>query len=476
MVIMKSIERFRQEYIPHTRRPGLRTSARRWGAAVIAAVSAAALTVGFPGGAFAQGSIRDAEIEATIRDFATPLFRAAGLNPDSVDIYIRKDDQINAFVAGGQNLFLNTGFLLETRSPLEVIGVIAHETGHISGGHLARTSDVIRNASNAAIIATVLGVVAAAASGNAGAGAALALGGSNVAERSFLSYSRNQESAADQAALKYLDATGQSSVGLADFLGTLEDQELLSASSRSPYLSTHPLTRERINSVRNHLTESRYSKQPATADQKERYDRMIAKLFAFIRPPGRTFQKYPETDTSLPARYARAIAYFEIPDFNRALAEADGLIADRPADPFFHELRGQILFENGRPVEAEPSYRKAHELLPNNDQLTFQYARVLLSLNNPQADQEALRLLDTAMAGESQWPEFWRQRAIANGRTGRLAEAALDLAEQAVRTRRWKDAVEQARRAQSQVPAGSAIALRALDIEDQAKREIDRKK
>ena len=233
--------------------------ARRSGSIVMShprpiSYSARSLVFAFAMGAYllpssptlAQGGIRDSEIEATIRSYATPLFQAAGLNPDAIDIYIRKDDQINAFVAGGQNMFLNSGFILSTRSPLEVIGVIAHETGHISGGHLARTSDIIANASKTALVSTILGLATAVASGNAGAGAAIALGGTNVAERSFLQYSRTQESAADQAALTYLDATGQSSVGLVDFLGTLEDQELLSTSRRSPYLSTHPLTRDRI--------------------------------------------------------------------------------------------------------------------------------------------------------------------------------------------------------------------------------------
>src|SRR3546814_438499 len=287
----------------------MRTTAR-W---ILSVALVAMLTLTNASGAFAQGRslIRDAEIEATIRDFATPLFHAAGLDPQSVDIFIVKDDSLNAFVAGGQNLFLHTGLLLRTRDPLELIGVIAHETGHISGGHLARTSDAISSASKLALVTTILGVAAAVASGNAGAGAAVALGGSNVAQRSFLEYSRAQESAADQAALTFLDQTGQSARGIAEFLRTLSGQELLSASRRDPYLNTHPITQDRVAAVEAHLAQSEYRDKPATEEQTLRHERMVAKLYAFLKPSAQTFRKYPESDTSLPARYARAIAYYE---------------------------------------------------------------------------------------------------------------------------------------------------------------------
>jgi len=453
-----------------TGRLGRALSGAMMGATVIAALSLAA-----PGTAVAQGAIRDAEIEATIRDFATPLFSAAGLNPDAVDIYIRKDDQINAFVAGGQNLFLNTGFLLETRSASEVIGVVAHETGHIAGGHLARTSDILANASRTALIAQILGIVAAVGSGNPGAGVAVATGGTGVAERALLSYSRTQESSADQAALRYLDATGQTAQGLVDFLGTLEDQELLSAARRSPYLSTHPLTRDRIATAREHLRTSPYRDAEPTAEQKARYDRMIAKLYAFLRAPGRTFSKYPKSDQSVPARYARAVAYHEAHEVPQSLREVDGLIADHPDDPFFHELRGQILFENGRPGDALPSYRRAVELLPGNGLLEISLARVLLTFNDPNADAEALQLAENAIDDENDWGFAWQQVAIAHGRLGNFGESALALAEKELRYQNYREAEQQARRAQSQLSQGSPSALRALDIEELAKREISRR-
>ncbi len=427
---------------------------------------------------FAQGRslIRDAEIEATIRDFATPLFQAAGLEPSAIDIFIVRDDSLNAFVAGGQNLFLHTGLLIKTRDPLELIGVIAHETGHISGGHLARTSDAISSASKTALVATILGAVAAVASGNAGAGAAIALGGSNVASRSFLEYSRTQESAADQAALTFLEQTGQSAKGLAGFLRTLSGQELLSATRRDPYVTTHPLTQDRITAVESHIENSAYRDVPSTPEQVARHDRMVAKLFAFLRSPEQTFRRFPQTDNSLPARYARAIAYYEIPDLPKALDLARGLVAEHPEDPYFHELVGQILFENGRPAEALPSYQTAHRLAPDQGQIEVLLARNLLALNDPASDQKALRHMESAIKTEDDWSSAWRELAIAYGRVGRFGDSALALAEEAIRGRRWRDAEGQAKRAQAQLPQGSPAALRALDIEELARREFEKKR
>ncbi|MEQ8394623.1 M48 family metalloprotease [Thalassobaculum sp.] len=436
------------------------------------------MTLSNVGLSFAQGRslIRDAEIEATIRDFSTPLFQAAGLVPEAIDIYIIKDDSLNAFVAGGQNLFIHTGLLMRTKDPLELIGVIAHETGHISGGHLARTSDAISSASTAALVATILGLGAALAAGNAGAGAAIALGGSSVAERSFLEYSRTQESSADQAGLTFLEQTGQSAKGLTEFLRVLSGQELLSPSRRDPYLNTHPLTRDRIATVEAHVERSQFRDTPATKDQLDRHARMVAKLFAFIKPPAQTFRKYPETDNSLPARYARAIAYYEIPDLPKALELVRALNKDYPDDPFFHELEGQILFENGRPVEALPSYETAHRLAPHSGQIEVLLARNLLAMNDAASDEQALAHMESAIRTEDDWSSAWRELAIAYGRVGRLGDSALALAEEAIRERRWRDAEGQAKRAQAQLPKGSAATLRALDIEELAKREYEKKK
>ncbi len=442
----------------------------RW---VLAAATAACLVLSLASGANAQkrSLIRDAEIEATIRDLATPLFQAAGLNPEAVSIYIINDDSLNAFVAGGQNLFLNTGLMMAMRSPLELIGVVAHETGHIAGGHLARTSDAIASASSTALLSAIVGVATAVATGRADAGAAIALGGQSAATRSFLQYSRAQESAADQAALRFLDATGQSASGLARFFEELAAQELLSPSRQSPYLSTHPFTRERLNTVEAHVQKSRFADQPAPPEQVARFDRVVAKLHGFIRSPSLTFRKYPETETGLPARLARAIAYREVPDYPKAIELTRGLVADFPQDPFLHELEGQLLFESGQIDAAIPPMKKARELAPDAGLIEVSLAQALLAKNDPAADREALEHLQNARRSESAWPFFWRQLATAQGRLGDIGQAALALAEEAVRQSQWENAEIQAKRAQSMLQSGTPAMLRALDIEELAKRE-----
>jgi len=423
-------------------------------------------------GAQAQRSlIRDAEIEATIRDLATPLFQAAGLNPEAVSIYIINSDDLNAFVAGGQNLFLNTGLIMAMRSPLELIGVMAHETGHIAGGHLARTSDAIAAASNTALLSAIVGVATAVATGRADAGAAIALGGQSAAQGSFLQYSRAQESAADQAALRYLDATGQSARGLARFFEELASQELLSASRQSRYLSTHPFTRDRLNTVEAHVQQSRFADTPATPEQSARFNRVVAKLHGFIRSPSLTFRKYPESETDLPARLARAIAYREVPDYPKAIELTRGLIADYPDDPFLHELEGQLLFESGQIDASIAPLETAQQLAPNAGLVEVALAQALLARNDPASDQKALDHLQSARKSESAWPFFWRQLATAQGRLGDIGQAALSLAEEAVRQSNWEVAETQAKRAQAMLPAGAPAVLRALDIEELAKRE-----
>lgn len=452
---------------------------RRTGRWILCVALAALLALFNSTAAFAQGRslIRDAEIEATIRDFATPLFHAAGLDPEAIDIYIVKDDSLNAFVAGGQNLFMHTGLLLRTRDPLELIGVIAHETGHIAGGHLARTSDAIESASKLALVSTILGVAAAVASGNAGAGAAVALGGSNVAQRSFLEYSRGQESAADQAAISFLEQTGQSTLGLAEFLRTLSGQELLSASRRDPYLNTHPITQERVAAVEAHLAGSPNRDKGPSEEQKLRHARMVAKLYGFLKPATQTFRKYPETDSSVPARYARAVAYYDqLHEFDKGLAIIRELIKEYPDDPYFHELEAQILFESGRPAEALPAYEKAQRLDPKSGQIEVLLARCLLALNDPEADKRALAHMESAIRTEDDWSSAWRELAVAYGRVGRLGESALALAEKFAREGNWREAEGQARRAQALLPKGSPAALRALDVEELARREYEKRR
>jgi predicted Zn-dependent protease len=266
--------------------------------------------------------IRDTEIENTIRTWATPVFRAAGLDPSAVDIFIVNDKGINAFVAGGQKLFLNTGLLMQSDNANQVIGVIAHEVGHIQGGHLARVHDALHGATVESILALVLGVAAGIASGRPEVGQAIIAGGQDAALRSLLRYSQTQEGAADSAAVRLLDATGQSSRGLLEFLRTMEDQELLSVGRQDPYLRSHPLTRDRISAIEAHVRRSSHADAAGPEAFDAMYARMVAKLTAFLEPASTTFRRYPESDQSAVARYAHAVAWYRKADLTKGLGRS----------------------------------------------------------------------------------------------------------------------------------------------------------
>ncbi len=256
--------------------------------------------------------IRDAETENIIRAMTAPLFTAAGLNANDVHIYLIRDNQLNAFVAGGQNVFINTGTIMRAERPNQLIGVVAHETGHIAGGHLSRWNDQLAGASATALASMLLGIGAAIATGQGAAAGAIAGAGQTIATANVLQFSRTQESSADQAGVTFLDRTSQSPKGLLEFFEILWGQELLSGSRQAPYLRTHPLTRERMDFVRNAVQTSRFSNRPDAPEVVRAFNRIRAKLLAFTEPLGRTMQAYPETDNSEWARYARAIAYYRV--------------------------------------------------------------------------------------------------------------------------------------------------------------------
>ncbi|MBT5014002.1 MAG: M48 family metalloprotease, partial [Rhodospirillaceae bacterium] len=350
----------------------------RW----LAAMALAVITV-LPGIAEAKkiSFLRDAEIENTIRAYSTPLFLAAGLEPSAINIYIVNDNTLNAFVAGGQKLFLNSGLLMQSKSPGQIIGVIAHETGHIAGGHLSQIRDAMRNSSARSILMMVLGSIAIIG-GQSDVGTAVIAGGQQTGVRSFLQYSRTQEGAADAAGVRFLDSTEQSAEGLLGFFNLLGDQELLSATRQDPYYRSHPLTRQRIEALKAHIARSEYSDKPANPEFVVMYERMVAKLKAFLDPPARTLRAYKKNPDSMVSRYARAIAYYRRPDLDKAIPLVDSLIADYPADPYFNELKGQMLFENGRAPEAIPFYEKAVLLKPDSALLRRGLAQVQIELGD----------------------------------------------------------------------------------------------
>ena len=410
--------------------------------------------------------VRDAEIENTIRGWGAPLFAMAGLEPSAVRVHLVKDSSLNAFVAGGQNIFINTGLLLAADSPNQVIGVIAHETGHISGGHLARMEDALRGATAQAILAMVLGAAAIVAGGG-DAGAAVIAGGSHAAHRSMLAYSRTQEGAADQAALSFLDQTQQSARGLMEFLDKLGDQEALQTVSQDPYVRTHPISRERVETVRAHVARSRWSDRPDPPAFILAHERMKAKIHGFFDPPEATFRRYPEADQSVPARYARAIALHQARRFDEAISAIDGLIALAPDDPYFHETKGQFLLEAGRVDESVAEYQAASRLSPEDPLLRLELGAAQASARSDAWIEQAIHNLQIAARVDPRDASAWRWLAQAYGRDGQDGLAALATAERYMLGGDFKGAAQQAERAARVLPEGPSR-LRARDLKEAA--------
>jgi len=417
----------------------------------------------------APNYIRDAEIESTLRLYYTPIFQAAGLDPSAVHVYIINDPQLNSFVAGGQNVFIYTGTIMRSQSPNQLVGIVAHETGHIAGGHLIRTQEALRDASIENIIALVAGAAAGAVGHNVGAGV---LGAEGVGLRSFLQFSVAQEATADQAALNFLDKTHQSARGLLQFFQILQGTELLTGIRETPYLRTHPLTQQRIDYIRNHVEHSPYSDVPDPPEWVELHKRMRAKLISFLGAPSETLRVYPPSDNSVAARYARAIAEYRIPDVKKAVADMDSLIKDEPRNPYFQEMKGQILFENGHVRDAVEPYRQAVRLAPDVALLKVELGQVEIETEDPALLKDALTNLRSAAIYENRNPEVWHFLAVAYGRSNDMGNAALALAEESMANGDAKAALGQADRALHMLPFGSPGQLRAQDIKFAAERAV----
>jgi predicted Zn-dependent protease len=445
------------------------------------AVGASASLMPAPGLAQSErpSFIRDAEIEAIVRRYAQPVFRAAGLNPERIDVYLIADETLNAFVAGGMNMFLHTGLLRRAEGPTQVMGVIAHEAGHISAGHLASRRRELEDTATQMITSMLLGLGAAAATGSGAAGAAVVSLGQSLSMADLLSYTRTQEGAADQAAITYMERAGYSPRGLVEFMRILEDQEVLLSNSQSPWMRTHPLTSERVNTLAaatERLEEEKGLRAEAPEELQQLHARMQAKLAGFLQPPAETLQDYPADSDAIPDRYARAIAHYRVPELEKALSVVNGLIEERPEDPYFHELKGQMLFENGRIDEALPAYQKAVELAPEQPLIRMGLAEVQLQTNTRELTEQALANAERVVDAEPDNAFAWRLVGIAQGRLGNKGEAALALAEYAINRGDLRQAIGQAQRAQQNLEKHSPGWLRAQDIERTAKNRRERQK
>lgn len=429
----------------------------------MAFVSAAILSVALAGEAAAQSLIRDAEIEDTLRVYTEPLLVAAGLNPDEVDLYIVNDDSVNAFVAGGQNIFVHTGLVLAADNPNEVIGVLAHETGHIAGGHLARSRQAINQSLGTALISIGLGVLAIAA-GAPDAGAALISGSQAFAMGTFVRHTQVQESAADQAALSYLEQSGQSGQGLLDFFNENMRPYEFMVRRAPPYMVTHPYSSDRVESLRQGIERSSNVSATDSADNILRFEMMQAKLIGFIRTQGQTLARYPTSDTSAPARYARTIAYYRVNSLPEAQRELSSLIAEDPSNAYYQELMGQILFDSGRAADSIPHHRRSLELEPGQPLFQINLARALSAANGRRGADEAVPLLQAALAREPDNAFAWRELAQARNLQGDEAQAELASAEQNFAIGNYPAALSFAERARRSLPRNTPSYQRATDL------------
>lgn len=443
---------------------------------LIAATLCAVLALAAPIEALAQvrslGIIRDTETENLLRDYTRPLFRAAGVQSSDPTVIIINDRSFNAFVANGRRIFINAGAILDSRNPNELIGVIAHETGHIAGGHLARLREAVDRAQIIAVIGMLVGAGAAAAGavgGRAGAGAGQAApgvlaAGPEIAMRGLLSYQRGEEAAADRAAIGYLNATGQSARGMISTFRRLQDENAFVLRNLDPYTVSHPFPADRIASIEPLVRASPHYNAVDPPALVARHDLVRAKLSGFMERSEQITRRYPPTDNSLPARYARTIQMFRFGDRNRAVSMADELIRAQPRNPHFHEIKGQILLETGRPELALEPLRRAIQLAPNPSLIRMMLGHALVTAGDDRMLDEAIRELRRALQREPDSPEGYGHLATAYGRKGDRGQADLAAAQAAFLRGDMGAARSLARRAQASLPQGSPGWLRADDI------------
>jgi predicted Zn-dependent protease len=426
------------------------------------------------GGASAQNRklkvIRDAEIEVLLRDYAAPVFKAAGIGSRGAEIILLQDRAFNAFVASGNRMFINTGTLLTAKTPNEVIGVLAHETGHLAGGHLQGLRNEMARAQAIGVLATILGAGAAVAGASSGsssgarAGAAATTIGPGLAQRALLSYRRTQETSADSAALAYLNATGQSASGMLTTFRRFADQALLSKQYVDPYVLSHPMPNERISQLERLAKKSRHFDKSDPPQLQQRHDLMRAKLSGFIEGPGRVQRRYPRSDKSLAAEYARAIAAYRTGSLRPALKRIDGLIRQAPNYPYFHELKGQALLEAGKAREAIAPLRKAVSLAPDPGLIRILLGHALLQSGNAKNLNDAIGNLKAGLAEEPLAAIGYRHLSTAYAKKGRIAEAQVATAQGLLIEGDVKAAHNYAKRAQAKLKRGTPAWLQADDI------------
>jgi len=443
---------------------------------LIAATLAAALTLApLPRTRAQEGKgppvLRDTEAEQLLRDYTRPVLRAAGLEKQNIQIVIINDSSFNAFVADGHRIFVNYGAMLQSETPNQIIGVLAHETGHLAGGHLAKLREQLAQAQTQMIIAMLLGagaVVAGARGGGnnglASAGAAAVAGPQEMIRRSLLSYQRQQEENADRAGVKFLTMTQQSPKGMYETFKRFTNESLFAARGADPYLQSHPMPAERVAALEGIARASPYWDKKDDPALQLRHDMIRAKISAFMERPDTVYRRYPLSNDSLPARYARAIATYLHGDLHSALTQVDALLQAQPNNAYFYELRGQALLEGGRPAEAIAPLRKAVQLSNSAPLIEMLLGQALVATENKAYTDEAITILRAAVARESEAPLGYAQLAMAYGRKGDYAEADLASAQAAFLRGDNKTARELASRAKTRFAVGTPGWVKADDI------------
>ena len=426
--------------------------------------------------AAAQSILRDAETELLFRDISKPLVQAAGLDPANVRVVLLNDPEVNAFVAGGQIVYIHSALLLAADNVNEVQGVVAHELGHVAGGHIIRMHDGAKEATGITLLSLLVGVAAMAAGAPPDAGMGIMMAGQRAAMGKFLAFTRAQESSADLAGAGYLSRAGVSGKGSLSFFKKLQNQEFrLAVYAKDSYDRTHPLSSERIQSLTEVYQKDPAWNRPADPALEARFQRIKAKLQGYIDPK-RAAVLYPESDKSVPAHYARAYAYHLGAYPDKAISEADALLATAPDDPFFLELKGQILLESGRPREAVPVLRQAVKLAPDQPLIAALLGHAMISTEDKSLFAEAKQVLKNAVNRDNENPFAWYQLGIIYDREGDQARAALASAERNNLEGKPKLALASARTAMRGIPQGTADYLRAQDIAMVSEAEIKKDK
>ena len=410
-----------------------------------------------------EAVIRDTEIEEILRLECDPIFIAAGLDPKSVKLVLIGTKEINAETGAGPVILINTGLIEETENPNQLIGVIAHETGHAAGGHIARSDEAMKAPLRTFLLTMGLGILAAAA-GRPDAGAALMANANYFATLDYLGYSREQEARADQAAATYLEKAGESGRGLVEFFDKFRYEEVFDHAHQYPFFQSHPLSSDRIEALHTRVEKLPHYGAVDPPEVIQKHEIMLAKLRAFMDPPYQTLVRYKESDTSFVARYARAIAFHKEEEPERALKVIDGLIAEQPNNPYLWELKGQVLFESGKIKESEDPYRKSVELKPNAPLLRINLGQTLVAEEDKTKMDDAIAQLKRALDLENDNAFAWQILARAYDSKGDAGMARLATAEQDYALGQLKDARVFAMRAREMLPKDTPQWRRATDI------------